>query len=504
MQRPKILIKTLLATACASALATTAPAAIYLDANGTDAGFGNLAGQTWNTTNTNWTTDSTGVATPGTWNNSNGVTTFDNSGGVTTGGTVNVATNFAVDGLSYTGSTGNLTLATDNLSNVRRLTIGSSGIEVAPSRTLIIGTKIRVAGSAVEKKGSGTLDFVNNVDSRLEASSLTVTSGIVAFRNTNNFQNNVNAFHRPAIANSGQIQLFNNITATIGSLSGTGDFTVNSAGAAYNLDITQTTDATYSGALLGNANTTTNGIASLIKRGDALLRLSGALTHDGGTTVEGGTLLINTSWTQSNNGGVNDPGAQANLTVNAGTLGGKGTIKLANARRTVIGAAGKLNPGDPADPDGIGTLSFDFSVGSSGFTSNTNSTLEFALKAPGSAASPGVYDLLRFLSAGDGDVVFDANTIVSPIDAGGLDLGVYTLMRFYSDAGTTLSDAGKPTAVTSGLTLAPAFLAAYPGSGFDYGTTGEIRLNVVPEPGALASLAAGLILLAPRRRRRSA
>jgi fibronectin-binding autotransporter adhesin len=87
---------------------------------------------------------------------------------------------------------------------------------------------------------------------------------------------------------------------------------------------------------------------SLVKSGDGTISLNGTNTYSGDTTVNSGTLLINSP-------GVLD--AASAVTVNGGILGGTGTI---NGPITV-GALGTLAPGVSTDDLYVGSV--DFSAG---------------------------------------------------------------------------------------------------------------------------------------------
>lgn len=209
--------------------------------------------------------------------------------------------------------------------------------------------------------------------------------------------------------------------------------------------------ATVTGALSASGGT-----QNLTKTGAGTLVLANAAnSYNGTTTVSAGTLLVNGSL----------DARTTTVTANAGaTLGGTGTIN----RPVTI--AGTLAPGGLATP---GTLTVDLGATTGKVTLNSGAKLAYRLAG-------GTSDALRLLNVVAGDMVLNDN-VIDFTDAGGLSAGTYTLMAFYSDGGSTLTDTGKPT---GGLVIGTG-LEARPGSVIDYSATGLIRLVVAEGSGTV-------------------
>jgi fibronectin-binding autotransporter adhesin len=237
--------------------------------------------------------------------------------------------------------------------------------------------------------------------------------------------------------------------ASIGALTGSG--TVDLGAKTLTLGNSADNNQTRSGVISGSGG-------AVAKVGGNTQRLSNANTYTGGTTIHGGALLVNNT-TGSGTG----TGA---VTVNAlGMLGGNGTIKPAAGATAGVSLAGTLAPGD----GGVGTNTFDFASTSGGLVFNPGASIACEIKGPGTN------DLVRVLNYTAGDVTF-ADTAVNVASLGGsLGKGSCTLMRFYSDGGTTPVVHG----ITSGLRVG-AGLAQYPASSINYAAEGgtAIALNV--------------------------
>jgi autotransporter-associated beta strand protein len=114
---------------------------------------------------------------------------------------------------------------------------------------------------------------------------------------------------------------------------------------------------TYSGGIIGGG--------SLVKTGSGTLILTGSSVYRGGTTITGGTLIV-----QARTGSATGTGA---VNVTAGTLGGKGTITGAVTVGSGTGNSAFLAPGTTG-PDtltisksltfkAVGTYKCDLSLG---------------------------------------------------------------------------------------------------------------------------------------------
>ena len=116
--------------------------------------------------------------------------------------------------------------------------------------------------------------------------------------------------------------------ASVGSLEGDGIVTMG----ALNLTVgSNSLSTTFSGTLQGDAG------SSLTKIGTGILMLTGANTYTGGTTIEGGSLVINNTTGSGTGSGV--------VQVNAGRLGGRGTITGPVTVGTGSGPGALLAPG---------------------------------------------------------------------------------------------------------------------------------------------------------------
>jgi autotransporter-associated beta strand protein len=215
------------------------------------------------------------------------------------------------------------------------------------------------------------------------------------------------------------------------------------------------------GGLLRNGSA--SGTLALTKAGTGTQALSYANTYSGDTAINGGTLLVRNAAGSGTGSG--------NVAVGAsGTLGGDG--RLAPGAGKGVAVSGTVSPGAS-----VGNLTVDLAGTALGVTLNSGAKLGYELGAPGAG------DLLTFVSFGSGDLSLNSN-VIDFTDAGGLAEGEYTLMEFYSDDGSTLTDTGKPT---SGLVIG-AGLGAFPSSRISYSQTGKIVLKIQKPQGTVITI----------------
>ena len=136
---------------------------------------------------------------------------------------------------------------------------------------------------------------------------------------------------------------------TIGSIEGEGEVSLG----GNNLTVGRNNHSTIFSGFIGDSGFCSTG-GSLTKIGRGTLILTGANTYTGGTTIEEGQLLVdNTTASGLGSGSVQ---------VNAGRLGGNGTIAGSVTVGTGTGAGATLAPGERCDDLGTitiqGTLTF--------------------------------------------------------------------------------------------------------------------------------------------------
>jgi autotransporter-associated beta strand protein len=235
------------------------------------------------------------------------------------------------------------------------------------------------------------------------------------------------------------------------------------------------------------------GSNGMTKEGDGALILSGANTLSGNFDLKEGLLLAeNTTGSATGTGGLSiDFGA---------TLGGNGII--APSGSASINVSGQLAPGT-----GIGTLTFDLSATSGSLSMAGGSGFAFELGTANSFINTiglGSSDMIQIIGGGAADFVFSHNTI--DFGAGGTN-GYYKLFDTTVGSAELWSGLEFDTSsglVSSGLTavnLAPDRSAQFFIGTFDNGgDSGDIYLQVIPEPGAAFLGSIGMLFLLRRRR----
>jgi autotransporter-associated beta strand protein len=248
-----------------------------------------------------------------------------------------------------------------------------------------------------------------------------------------------------------------NTTIKMGELSGNGRLRNSNSGD--NEPVTfevgrLNTDAEFSGVIVdgSNAGAQTN----FTKVGTGKLTLSGANTYTGTTTVNDGTLSVN--------GSLASP-----VNVIAGVLGGSGTI----ANAVTVGAA-TLAPGNsPATLTIAGALSL-----------GSGASLSFELNGADTTVGGGINDLIQSVTTLTLDGTLNVTETVADSFLSAHVGDRWTLITYTPGQ---LTDNGLDLGMTPALS----------GGSFAVDTTivGQVDLVVVPEPGTLVLLAAGLTAL---------
>jgi len=275
---------------------------------------------------------------------------------------------------------------------------------------------------------------------------------------------------------------------TVGTLVGSGSIAVraNTSVAQHSLTVNGSGDSFYSGNI---SATGTNSTLSLTKSGAGGLTLSGNLSGFTRTTaVNGGSLFINSSTTSFGD----SSGATAVSVTGSGLLGGTGTITTLDGDNVIIGSGGGLAAGLMNGTAGLTTyaLGSGSNLDVSAATAGTG-WLKFELGADTTFGT--TYDQIRLssgtLSIGSGLLNFADFEFTA---LSGFGEGTYTLFDNAAMSGTLAS--GGLSGTVGG------FNAVLSLSGSDI----ILTTTAIPEPSTVASLLAGLGLLALLRRRHAA
>lgn len=256
-------------------------------------------------------------------------------------------------------------------------------------------------------------------------------------------------------------------------------------------------DLTFGGA--GNIAVTGNIVMAgtndlrVFKDGSGTLTLSGTNTYDGTTTVSAGTLLANNSLASSATG-------TGEVAVGAsGILGGTGRIAPTGVNG--INVTGVLAPGGEI---GTGMLTIDLGGTTGNVTMIGSAGFQYQLGIAGlTIGAFGTSDLLTIAGAAANDFVFSGNNIdfLTTGSVGFYKLFDTSLNLATTWTGLTFDGTGLITAgltysnLTSGLSGSLIM-----GGNSLGGDSGDIYLQVVPEPTAAMLGGIGALLLLRRRR----
>ena len=217
-----------------------------------------------------------------------------------------------------------------------------------------------VGGSDVAK---GTGGFINcKYFSTLGNATVIAQGGVAAGGIIQLATQSPAGFARVEVFGNGQLQVYDPFpVATIGSLEGDGSVILENSGSILAIG-GNSLSTTFSGVIAEGVSP-----GAISKVSDTTLELSGASTYTGGTTVEGGILVVSNS-----SGSATGSGA---VSVNAGTLGGSGTISGA----VTVNSGAFLAPAHGAKTQSTLTIQ-------SPLTFNAGSTYTYTFKAKGKQA----------------------------------------------------------------------------------------------------------------------
>ncbi len=268
---------------------------------------------------------------------------------------------------------GNFTVAGSSLNFVN----ASPSIDVAPGITATVSSNLTGASSSLSKTGGGTL-VISGTNTYTGATNITAGTLRIGAASA------VPGATAVTVSGGANFDL-NDITTTVGSISGAGAIALGTAALTAGADNTSTT---FSGVI--------SGTGGLTKAGSGNLTLAGANTYTGGTTVNAGTLSLGASERIANGAPVSvAAGATLNLngyTQTVGSLTGAGTLRLASG--TLIVGSGNVSS----------TFSGSFAAGDTGVLEKSGSgTLTFGtginLASGGLVLNGGTLDLGGFTSS---------------------------------------------------------------------------------------------------------
>lgn len=265
-----------------------------------------------------------------TWNGP--VTVTGTSGISADGGTSGITLNSTLD---ITGATFS-SFANGTINNIVGGISGATGSLVLTSGTLQLSGTNTYTGTTT-LSGTGIL--------RLQATGTIADSSSITINGSGNFnvRNTVDWVYNGTIDGdgTGSINLNTGTNATLaGNISGVAFINANSPG----------TDATISGAISGSTNVTVQGGVNADGLG-AILRLGGANSYSGNTTVARGTLVLAASDALPDTTAV----SIGNATLDAATFKDRaGTLAVTNTASIALGSGGALAFADSSAVDWSG------------------------------------------------------------------------------------------------------------------------------------------------------
>jgi fibronectin-binding autotransporter adhesin len=400
--------------------------------------------------------------------------------------------------------TGTLILSGGTLSSGNDNTVLPNAVSVAPDANTVIyagAYNLRLTGT-VTGSGTATVSVVKTVRLHSDNSALVGTI-VLAGTGTCELGSNAGGNSTTWILN-GDTKLGTSVgpggtgNIALGELSGSNAgaslYAVNGASSVTYTIGAKNTDSTYAGHIYDSAGGSHTATTAVTKVGTGALTLSGANSYTGPTTVNGGMLVIQgDAATAAIFAGVADIGA-GKLVFDYAAGGSATGATISDQVQSILAAS--YNGGTNSWASGAihSTLANSHSTDSYalGWSNNTaTSAVTVKVVLYGDATMDGtvnIYDLGQVLANYNKSGVWDTG-----------DFNYDGTVNIY-DLGTVLANYNKSISLSE-VSVNPADYSALDGQAL--AALGAAGVNVVPEPGTLALLAAGAIgLLAYARRRR--
>ncbi|HEX3356407.1 MAG TPA: autotransporter-associated beta strand repeat-containing protein, partial [Tepidisphaeraceae bacterium] len=401
----------------------------------------------------------------------NGATSTSSGGIVVAGGTLKLGSSFSISNTNsqrdfavgagatfdlngFTMTAGNAYEALDNFNGAGGIVTNSSANaatltlshfqDIGTNRTFsgnITGNLNFVLNTIAGVTGTQTLANTSSYTGFTTVSSGTLVLGINnALPGTTTLSVNGGGTTSAVLEMGGFSQLVDTLSGTIAAgATGIGTIQNGSVNTTSTLTIGGSGVGTFAGAIVDNQGV--GGTVAVVRSGTGETNLDGTGSYTGGTTVSGGLFRVNGLLSSAAN----------SVTVNGGTLGGKGTI----TGPVAVTSSGHIAPGA-----GVGTLTLkstlslasgshldyelvapgnndviDVSNASNAFTLNGG---VFNLLTPGGVtpfSDPGTYQLIKFAGAIQGTGLDSSWTTVSPTNAHVLDPQLFKSYAFGSSGG---------------------------------------------------------------------